>query len=371
MTSPSVAKATPLHDIHQRLGATLTDFAGWSMPLKYTSQVAEHHAVRHAAGLFDLSHMGELELSGPEAGATLDYALVSRPSGMRVGQARYSMLVSADGGILDDLVVYRLDEEKFLVVANAANVATVHKELVTRAAGHRTEVRNASADWSLIAVQGPSSPQIVAEATGDDVSGLTYYSVARAKIGTHDVLLARTGYTGEDGFEVYCAAGAAAEIWSTLSDLGSPRGLVPAGLACRDSLRLEAGMPLYGQELTSDVNPFDVGLGRVVVFDKPGGSVGADALAAARDADRARRLIGLSSVGRRAPRTGHAVLRPGTGERIGTVTSGVPSPTLGHAVAMAIVDADDVEPGTALEIDVRGRTEQVEVVKLPFYRRDR
>jgi len=371
MTSPLAARTTPLHDIHRQLGATLTDFAGWSMPLKYTSEVAEHHAVRRAAGMFDLSHMGELELSGPEAGAALDYTLVSMPSRMQVGQARYSMLVSANGGILDDLIVYRLTQEKFMVVANAANVRRVYEELVARASGYTSEVRDASAEWGLIAVQGPSSALIVAEATGDDVSGLTYYSVAGARVGKHDVLLARTGYTGEDGFEVYCAADAAVEVWSEFAVLGSPHGLVPAGLACRDSLRLEAGMPLYGQELTSQLTPFDVGLGKVVVHDKPAGSVGAAALLEARDVDRARRLIGLASVGRRAPRTGHAVLRPGTGERIGTVTSGVPSPTLGHAVAMAIVDADDVEPGTKLEIDVRGRTEQVEVVKLPFYRRHR
>lgn len=193
MTSPLAARTTPLHDIHRQLGATLTDFAGWSMPLKYTSEVAEHHAVRRAAGMFDLSHMGELELSGPEAGAALDYALVSMPSRMQVGQARYSMLVSANGGILDDLIVYRLTQEKFMVVANAANVRRVYEELVARASGYTSEVRDASAEWGLIAVQGPSSALIVAEATGDDVSGLTYYSVAGARVGKHDVLLARTG----------------------------------------------------------------------------------------------------------------------------------------------------------------------------------
>ncbi|GAA2130442.1 glycine cleavage system aminomethyltransferase GcvT [Nocardioides bigeumensis] len=359
---------TALHDVHTGLGATLTDFAGWSMPLKYGSETAEHHAVRNAAGIFDLSHMGELEIRGSRADRALDYALVGKPSDMRVGQARYSMLVSSSGGILDDVVVYRLGTEHFLVVANASNVSTVHAELVERVADYACEVHDASTAWALIAVQGPRSAGIVADAADDGVATLRYYSIARASIHGQEALVARTGYTGEDGFEIYCPATAAADVWARLTEVGTPRGMIPAGLACRDSLRLEAGMPLYGKELTVDVNPFEVGLGRVVRFDKEDGFVGDDALAEARDRGPVRQLVGLTSRGRRAPRTGYDVLAT-TGEAVGQVTSGAPSPTLGHPVAMALVDARSAKPATYLAVDIRGRTEPVEVVTLPFYKR--
>jgi aminomethyltransferase len=365
---PTTSKRTPLHQVHVELGATLTDFAGWAMPLKYGSEVAEHHAVRTAAGIFDLTHMGELEITGADAGGALDYALVGRPSAMRVGQARYTMLVNVEGGILDDLVVYRLADERYLIVANASNAHLVHSELVRRTARHRAHVHDASDEWALIAVQGPASPQIVGTATGRDVSDLKYYSVEPSAIAGADVLLARTGYTGEDGFEVYIRTPDALRVWTALWDAGQPH-LTPCGLASRDSLRLEAGMPLYGQELTSDVTPFDVGLGRVVVFDKPGDFVGRVALEKLRHDEPSRSLVGLASSERRAPRTGHAVLDANTGEQVGVVTSGVPSPTLGHAVAMALIDRTELAPGQQLAVDIRGREQPVEVVTLPFYRR--
>lgn len=361
---------TPLHEVHVALGAALTDFAGWSMPLRYGSEIAEHHAVRRAAGIFDLSHMGEIEVTGSDAGAALDHALVGRPSALVPGRARYSMLCDPSGGILDDVVVYRLAPERFLVVANASNATTVHTEITARAVGHSAQVRLVSADWALIAVQGPTSPAIIAQAAAADVSGLRYYTVAPARVGGADVLLARTGYTGEDGFEVYCPAEAAVGVWVALTAAGADHGLVPAGLACRDSLRLEAGMPLYGQELSAEVTPFEVGLGRLVVFDKPGGFVGEQALTARRDQPRCI-LVGLAGAGRRAPRTRYRVVDPATGSRVGQVTSGLPSPTLGHPVAMALVAPDRVAIGTALQVDVRGRGEDVEVVPLPFYRRPR
>jgi len=364
-----MSKHTPLYAVHARLGAHFTDFAGWAMPVRYGSETSEHHAVRTTAGLFDLCHMGELELVGPGAAAALDYALVGKPSAIGVGRARYSMICDPNGGIIDDLVVYRLAAEHFLVVANASNVGAVHAALAWRVVGFETELLNASDDWALIAVQGPASAAIVAELTELDVPALKYYAIDAGTLDGTDVLLARTGYTGEDGFEVYCRPADAVAVWAALTDAGESHGLVPAGLACRDTLRLEAGMPLYGQELSREVTPYEAGLGRVVNFTKEGGFVGDAALAARRDEGATRTLVGLRSTGRRSPRLGYPVLDPGTGDVVGQVTSGAPSPTLGHPIAIAYVPNRFEEPGTRLAVDIRGAHEGVEVVALPFYRR--
>jgi aminomethyltransferase len=364
-----MSKPTPLTEIHQQLGASFTDFAGWSMPVRYSSEIAEHTAVRTTAGLFDLCHMGEIELTGPGAGAALDYALVGRPSKIGVGRARYSMLCDESGGILDDLVVYRLAEERFLVVANASNVGTVFDAFRERVIGFDTLLCNASNDWALIAVQGPASAAIVGALTDLDVATLKYYAIDEGQLDGTSVLLARTGYTGEDGFEVHCDPADAPAAWAALAEAGRQHGLVPAGLACRDTLRLEAGMPLYGQELTRAVTPFEAGLGRAVNFEKERGFVGDQALAVRRDDGAKQTLVGLVTAGRRSPRTGYAVLDPNTGERVGAVTSGAPSPSLGHPIAMAYVPVELQEPGTRLAVDIRGVRDDAEVVALPFYRR--
>jgi aminomethyltransferase len=365
----TTSRKSPLHLVHEQLGAHFTDFAGWSMPVRYSSETAEHNAVRTAAGLFDLCHMGEIELVGPEAAAALDRALVSSPSKIGVGRARYSMICAEDGGILDDLVVYRLAEQRYLIVANASNALGVLEALDERVRGFNAEVRNTSDDWALIAVQGPASAAIVSGLTDLDVPTLKYYAIDQGNLGGTPVLVARTGYTGEDGFEVYCATSDAVQVWTALAWAGTAHNLVPAGLACRDSLRLEAGMPLYGQELGRDVTPFEAGLGRVVSFDKEDGFVGDRALTVRRDAGLTRTLVGLTSTGRRSPRTGYDVLDPTTGEPVGEVTSGAPSPTLGHPIAMAYVAVGLDRPGTRLAVDIRGVREDVEVVALPFYRR--
>ena len=363
MSTPSA-----LHDVHSELGATFTDFAGWSMPLRYGSELAEHRAVREAAGIFDLSHMGEIDVTGPDAAAALDYALVGKLSAVKVGRARYTMIADADGGVLDDLVVYRLADDHFMVVANASNYVLVAEEITARAAEFDATVTDRSAEVALIAVQGPNSAAIVAEVTGTDLTGLPYYGSMPAVAAGHDVLLARTGYTGEDGFELYAEASRAVDVWRALAAAGEAHGLAPAGLACRDTLRLEAGMPLYGNELTVDISPFAAGLGRVVKFDKPGDFVGRAALERLRDAGTDRTLVGLAGTGRRAARSGYPVL-DASGARVGVVTSGALSPTLGHPIAMAYVPAEHSEPGTALTVDVRGRAADVTVVTLPFYTR--
>jgi glycine cleavage system T protein (aminomethyltransferase) len=362
MSTPS-----PLHEVHAELGASFTDFAGWSMPLRYSSELAEHRAVREAAGLFDLSHMGEIELTGPQAANALDYALVGKLSAVKAGRARYTMICAADGGVLDDLVVYRLADDQYMVVANASNAAVVAAELTARAADFDVEVTDRSTDTALIAVQGPAAVAIVGAVCSADLDTLPYYGSVPTVITGHDVLLARTGYTGEDGFEVYVPAPLAADVWRALTAAGEGHGLLPAGLACRDTLRLEAGMPLYGNELTADMTPFDAGLGRVVKFDKEGDFVGRAALSTRKDDTATPTLVGLVGQGRRAARHGYPVLQDGT--EVGTVTSGALSPTLGHPIAMAYLPQHLTEPGTALQVDIRGKAMPVEVVKLPFYKR--
>ncbi len=366
-----MTRHTPLEAVHTDLGATFTEFAGWRMPLRYTSEIAEHTAVRTAAGLFDLSHMGEIAVTGPEAGAALDHALVNRPSAIRPGRARYSMICDPRGGIIDDLVVYRLTDERFLVVANAANVAEVAAELTARAGGFDADVTDESDAWALIALQGPAATGILGPLTTADLPGLRYYAITAAAVAGVEVLLARTGYTGEDGFELYAAPTDAPALWSAISAAGAGHGLVPAGLACRDTLRLEAGMPLFGHELSRDTTPYEAGLGRVVDLAKPGGFVGGEALAAAQARGVDRTLVGLVASGRRSPRAGQDVIDPASGQAVGAVTSGAPSPTLGRPIALAYVPPRLADPGTAVRVDIRGRFTDAEIVALPFYSRPR
>jgi aminomethyltransferase len=371
---PAQPRHTPLTQVHEQLGATLTDFAGWLMPLRYGSESAEHTAVRTAAGLFDLSHMGELVVAGEDAAGLLDYALVGELSAVQPGRARYTMICAADGGVLDDLIVYRLTGTEYLIVANAANTATVRDALRARSAGHSATITDKTADYALIAIQGPRAAAILAPLTSADLSQIKYYASYPAQVADQEVLLARTGYTGEDGFEIFAPAEAAEHLWTELSSAGAPQGLIPAGLAARDTLRLEAGMPLYGNELTSDVTPYDAGLGRVVKLDKQADFVGRDALAARAQAVPQRQLVGLVSGSRRVPRHGYQVLSDG--QPSGTVTSGAPSPTLGVPIAMAYLrpeiaaaagQADRASP--VLAIDIRGNAEPARLVQLPFYRR--
>jgi aminomethyltransferase len=364
-------RRTPLTHVHEQLGATLTDFAGWLMPLRYNSETAEHNAVRTAAGLFDLSHMGEIAVLGAGAAAALDYALVSEPSAIKPGRARYSMICAEDGGVIDDLIVYRLGEDEFLVVANASNTAAVLAALIDRAAGFDAAVTDRTDEYALIAVQGPRAAGLLAPLTDTDLAEVKYYASYPAKVAGRDVLLARTGYTGEDGFELFVAPDDAEPLWNALTEAGTTAGLVPAGLAARDTLRLEAGMPLYGNELSSSVTPYDAGLGRVVRLTKESDFVGRAALAARAEATAERQLVGLTCQSRRVPRHGYEVLR--NGDPCGAVTSGAPSPTLGVPIAMAYVHPDAAAAVAAgdgrLEVDVRGRPEPATLVELPFYRR--
>jgi aminomethyltransferase len=381
--SDATERRSPLDEVHRAAGASFTDFAGWQMPVRYSSDLAEHHAVRNAAGIFDLSHMGEIVLLGPESGAALDSALAGKLSAIEIGQAKYSLLLAEDGGIIDDLVVYRTGDDRYMVVANASNREVVADELRARVGGFDTTVEDESDDIALIALQGPDSLEVLQQTPGFGVQGagndnqdfvtalatLKYYRAIPAEYEGEPLLIARTGYTGEDGFELYVAPERAAGLWNALRETGGPR-VVPCGLASRDTLRLEAGMPLYGHELSRDILPVQAGLGRVVALSKEGDFVGRAAIEAGPAAD-APVLVGLAAEGRRAPRADYEVF-DGEGPdaaRVGVVTSGALSPTLGHPVAMALVAPDAAEHGRSLYVDVRGTRVAASVVPLPFYKR--
>jgi aminomethyltransferase len=362
-------RRTALHGRHVDAGARLIDFSGWEMPVQYGSILEEHRAVRERAGIFDLSHMGELWIDGPGAGPGLAAALVSDPTRLAVGRAQYSMIVTEDGGIIDDLIVYRAAELRFLVVPNAGNREVVGTAVAERLAGFEATVDDASLATSLVAIQGPASRAILGPLTDVDLDALRYYAIAQGTCAGVPCWVARTGYTGEDGFEVFVAWDDALPIWDALRVAGSQEGLVPVGLGARDTLRLEAGMPLYGNELDRSTNPFEAGLGRVVRLDKAGEFVGRAALEAAAAHGVERQLVGLEVRGRGIVRHGYPIFRPGEAKASGVVTSGTMSPTLGIPIAMAYVPTREAEPGTILESGVRDARVAVGVRRMPFYQR--
>ncbi|TPW73108.1 glycine cleavage system aminomethyltransferase GcvT [Schumannella sp. 10F1B-5-1] len=370
-------RRSPLHAATTAAGASFTDFGGWDMPLRYGSDLAEHHAVRQAAGLFDISHMAEFGVGGAQAAAFLDAALAADVSAIAVSRAKYTMILAEDGGVIDDLIVYRNAEDEYLVVANAGNHDAVATALGERIHGFEATLTDATDALALIAVQGPVAREILAatdelehddaKAIGHTLDTLPYYACMGMTFQGRPLLVARTGYTGEDGFELYVDAATAPLLWDALLTAGAPLGLVPAGLAARDTLRLEAGMPLYGHELGLDIQPAQAGLGRIAPpKTKTADFVGRAAVGAGPAAD-ARVLVGLAAEGRRAGRAGYAVLDGDA--TVGEITSGALSPTLGHPIALAFVDPAVAAVGQTLDLDVRGSRIPARVVALPFYSR--
>ena len=351
---------TPLHATHEKLGASFTDFGGWEMPLKYGSELEEHRAVRTDVGIFDLSHMGEITVQGPDAAAFLDYALLSNFTALKDGKAKYSMIVAEDGGIIDDLITYRFSENHFMVVPNAANTNAVWAAFEARQGDFEVQLSNNSEAFALVAVQGPRAIEVLEPLLSDDASALSYYSGAWMTLDGVEIFVARTGYTGEDGFELFCTSEDAQKVWDAVIGSGTP-----CGLAARDSLRLEASMPLYGHELTAEITPVEAGMGRAFA-KKEADFVGKDALLGREPSVV---IAGLTSEQRRAAREGAEVFLKGTDEKVGVVTSGQPSPTLGYPVALAHLDPQHAEEGTEVEIDIRGRRYPFTIAPTPFYSR--
>jgi aminomethyltransferase len=366
MTAIALAQ-TPLHDWHAAHGGRMVDFAGWSMPVQYSSIVAEHTATRTSAGLFDISHMGRLRFDGAGAQAFLDSLVTRRVADQKTGQIRYSLVTRDDGGILDDVLVYRLADAAggayWLMVVNASNRAKIVDFVEPRVdAAADVAMNDVTVDWAMIALQGPRAIEWLQASVETPLAQLKYYHGAETRIAGHGGIVSRTGYTGEDGCELILGARAVEGVWQSLIDAGA----TAAGLGARDTLRLEAGMPLYGHELDESIDPFQAGLEFAV--DLAGRSfLGRDALARrAQDRNHPRR-VGLMLDGKRVPREGFGILS--AGQVVGRVTSGTFSPTLERPIAMGYVAPEFSEPGTELAIDVRGRTESARIVELPFYSR--
>jgi aminomethyltransferase len=361
-------KRTPLYEVHKALGARLVEFGGWEMPVQYSGILEEHRAVRERAGLFDVSHMGEFRVEGVGALAFLQALVPNDVSRLAENQALYSQICRPDGGTLDDLLIYRRGEGNYMVVVNAGTMPKDWGWFTSQAAG-RDDVMltNISDETALLALQGPFAPQILQPLTDTSLSEIGYYHSRPGAVAGIECLISRTGYTGEDGFELYCASASVATLWNTLLEAGRLSGLLPAGLGARDTLRLEAGYCLYDHELTEEITPLEAGLGWSVKLNKEADFIGKQALVEEKANGLRRKLAGIELRERGVPRAGYPIVKDG--ERIGTVTSGTMCPTLGRAAAMGYVPPAVAQIGTEIDIDVRGKLLSAVIVPLPFYKR--
>lgn len=370
--SESALRRTPLYSGYARYeGVRCIDFGGWELPVQFSGIQKEHEAVRERAGLFDVSHMGEFFVEGPEAERFLQRMTTNDATLLEPGKAQYTLLCYPDGGVVDDLLIYKLDEEKYMLVVNASNIEKDWDWLLQHLPAEGVAMRNASDETALLAVQGPLASSLLSPlCEGQEPGALRPFTFIRdARVAGIPALLSRTGYTGEDGFELYVAAEHAEALWDVLMDAGAPLGLLPAGLGARDTLRFEACLPLYGQELGPDITPLEAGLNRFVKLEQSD-FIGRDALVRQRKDGIPRRLVGLEMIDRGIPRTHYPVFAEGSEEPIGEVTTGTQSPTLKKNLGLAILASRYTEPGTIVEVDIRGKRLKAKVVPLPFYRRN-
>lgn len=362
---PANLQRTPLYDAHVRLGGQIVEFAGWQMPVQYQGRglVAEHKATRTAVGLFDVSHMGEIIVSGAGAAEEVNRLVSNDTSKLQDGDACYALLCREDGTAVDDLYVYRLEAERFLLVVNASNIAKDFAHM-QRVALRPQQIVNRSAEFAQIAVQGPNASQLLTRVAPGDAIGLPRNRIRVHQFAGGDLLVATTGYTGEAGFEIYCPPSIAEALWFALLDAGADLGVCPIGLGARDTLRLEMGYPLYGHELDDQTNGYEARVGWAMRPKKPGGFVGSEPLLQVLAQGPQRKLVGLELIDRGVPRAGYPVLHNGLA--VGTVTSGTQSPTLNKPIALAFVPAALAEIGTELAIDIRGQAKKAAVVPFPF-----
>jgi aminomethyltransferase len=357
-----MAQRTPLYDVHVRSGARMVEFAGWDMPVQYAGILSEHAAVRTRAGLFDVSHMGEVVFRGPKALASLQSLFTNDLARCADGQAQYGCLCRESGGIVDDVVVYRRSAEDLLVCVNASNRQKDFDWLRGHAVG--ADVQNESDAWAQLAVQGPGAPEILQKLTSVRLSTVGTYRFTQGEVAGVACMIARTGYTGEDGFELFCASDVAPKLWAALMEAGAAAGIAPCGLGSRDSLRLEMAYRLYGSDMDDATTPLEAGLSWVVKLDK-GEFVGRAALLKQKEAGVPRKLVGFTLVDSGIARHGYAVLQDG--KPAGTVTSGTKSPSLGTAIGLAYVPPALAAEGSTFTVDIRGRAAAAQVVKTPFY----
>ena len=359
-------KQTPLHQAHIDANAKMVDFGGWHMPVQYVGIAQEHKAVREQVGLFDVSHMGEFWVEGEDAEKYLNYLLTNNVTRITDGQAMYTVMCQEDGGIIDDLIVYRLNPQRFLMVVNAANIEKDFAWAQKHAESFAVDLRNASDEFCQIALQGPQAEAVLRKIVPESAAAIKPFRFVESDLLGTTAIIARTGYTGEDGYEIYAPAQKGMEIWQALLEAGKAAGIQPCGLGARDTLRLEAALALYGNDISTETNPIEANLGWVVKLKK-GDFVGREALQAIKDAGPARRLHGLKPLDRVIPRQHYDVFSESGEQKIGTVTSGTLSPTLGCPIAMAYIQSG-AQTGDTVSIAVRGKQYRAEVVELPFYR---
>lgn len=364
VAAPAALKRTPLYDLHRELGAKMVDFGGWEMPVQYSGILEEHRAVREHVGLFDVSHMGELEVTGPDAFASLQGLTPNDVGKLDDGRIQYSAFLTEKGTFVDDLLVYRRAADSYLVVVNASNTPKDFAWATGRADGN-VRIEDRSAAYALIAVQGPRSPALLSRLCAPDPSDLPYYGFRDTQVAGSPALVSRTGYTGEDGFEIYCRPEDAERLFRKLLEEGKPEGVAPCGLGARDTLRLEAKMALYGNDIDDTVTAWEADLGWIVKIAK-GDFLGRDALVAQKQAGVPRKLVGFEMVDRGIARHGFPA-KTAAGD--GVVTSGTHSPTLGKPIGLALLPTGATAIGTDFQVDIRGRGAAARVVATPFYKR--
>ena len=363
-------KRTPLYEQHRALGARLVEFSGWEMPVQYSSILAEHEAVRTHAGLFDVSHMGEFKVEGTGALAFLQSLVPNDVARLAVQQALYTQFCKDDGNVIDDLLIYRLAEEQYMLVVNAGNI---EKDLAwVKAHGKHlpdVTITDQSDFTALLALQGPEAQAILQSLTGVDLASIRYYHSEAGQVDGISCLISRTGYTGEDGFELYCAPVDVAELWQKLLTTGKPHGLLPAGLGARDTLRLEAALCLYGHELDEQTNPLEASLGWTVKLKKADPFIGRDVLQQVKEHGPQKRLVGIEMLDRGVARGGYALYD--NEQPIGIVTSGAPGPTVSKNIALGYVDPAHAIEGSTISVAIRGKHLAARIVPLPFYKRQK
>ncbi|MCY7674562.1 glycine cleavage system aminomethyltransferase GcvT [Bacillus safensis] len=361
-------KRTPLFHAYETFGAKTIDFGGWELPVQFSSIKEEHEAVRTKAGLFDVSHMGEVDVKGQDALPFLQRLLTNDVSKLTDGKALYTAMCYEDGGTVDDLLVYQKEKDHYLLVINASNIEKDVDWLLKHQGEDDVLIKNISDQTALLALQGPLAADIIKEVAGEEVTSLKPFTfLSKAEVASKEVLVSRTGYTGEDGFEIYCQSEDAVHIWSALLEAGQPKGLIPCGLGARDTLRFEARLPLYGQELTKDISPLEGGIGFAVKTDKEADFIGKAALKKQKEEGLKRKLVGIEMIDKGIPRTDYPVF---SGEKqVGIVTTGTQSPTLKKNVGLALIETSVAELGAEVEVQVRKKRLKAKIVATPFYKR--
>lgn len=361
-------KRTPLYEEHHAAKAKLIDFGGWEMPVQYAGVIEEHNTVRTKAGLFDVSHMGEVDVKGKDALAFVQNLITNDVTKIQDGQILYSPMCFPNGGIVDDLLVYRYGTEHFYIVVNASNTDKDYAWMLEQTKGYDVQLDNISAQVAQLAIQGPFAEKILQKLTSTDLSEIKYYWFTHGEVNGVPCLISRTGYTGEDGFEVYLAPDKASEIWQNILEVGAPEGIQPIGLGARDTLRFEAKLPLYGNELGAEISPLEAGIGFFVKLAKEK-FVGKEALAEQKEKGVPRKIVGLEMVERGIARSHYLIQKDG--EEVGFITSGSFSPTLNKNIALGLIRADLAVMGSALDVIIRGKAVKAQIIPTPFYKRTR